>query len=307
MTEGQTLIVILHFGTINDTVECLRSLECFLSSPFDVLVINNGPDADVEPQLRTACPDVIYREAGVETGFAAGNNIGLKLSLAQGYCYTLLLNNDTVAEQDFLLPLIDILERIPEVAMAGPAMYHYDNPAHLWSCGGWINRWSGSMAGNRTMDSSLPPLSDVDYLPGACVLVRNESLGSIGLLSEEYFLGVEEADWACQARRLGFRVVASSDSILLHKVGVSSRFTPELIYNSFRNRFLFLRRQFRFPLRLLLPIALLGRRLFADPAERTLCLRAFWDHCKYESIRREHLEAVKSQYAIAKQGVTVSG
>src|SRR5207302_11019785 len=97
MNNAKTLIIILHFGSIDDNLACLDSLRRSVVSPFDVFVVNNGPDKEVESILKAKQPNVIYHNAGLETGFAAGNNIGLRFSLEHGYRYSLLLNNDTIA------------------------------------------------------------------------------------------------------------------------------------------------------------------------------------------------------------------
>src|SRR5713226_5136262 len=183
MDNARTLIIVLHYGSIADTLACLDSLRRSVASPFDVFVVNNGPDKEVESILKASHPDVIYHNAGLETGFAAGNNIGLRFSLERGYRYSLLLNNDTIAEQDFLQPLTQIMEKDRSIAMAGPAMYFYSNKQQLWSCGGKINWWSGRL-GSETTPEQMPSRGmEVDYLPGACILVRNAALAKIGLMS----------------------------------------------------------------------------------------------------------------------------
>jgi GT2 family glycosyltransferase len=174
-------------------------------------------------------------------------------------------------------------------------MYFYNNKEQLWGCGGWICWWSGHVGGITDLGRLRSDAADVDFLPGACILVRNNSLGKIGLMSEEYFLAYEETDWAIQARKASFRVVACPKSVLFHKVGVSSRFTPELTYNSFRNRFLFLRRQYPFVVSLLLSCCVLLNGLRKDPLARKLRWRAFKDHFKYRQIRRSHLDAVRAE------------
>jgi len=295
MATAETLVIILHFGSIEDTLACVDSLRRSIVSPFDVFVVNNGPDKEVESILKASHPDVIYHNAGLETGFAAGNNIGLRFSLERGYRYSLLLNNDTVAERDFLQPLTQIMEKDRSIAMAGPAMYFYNNKEQLWGCGGWICWWTGHVGGITDLERLDSDAADVDYLPGACILVRNNALRKIGLMSEEYFLAYEETEWAIQARKASFRVVACAKSVLLHKVGVSLRFTPELIYNSFRNRFLFLRRQFRAPLSWFLAVCVLANGLRKDSLARKLRWRAFKDHFKYRQIRRSHLDAVRAE------------
>src|SRR5438270_4986818 len=185
MDNAKTLIIILHFGSIKDTLECLDSIEHSITSRVDTFVVNNGPDQNVESLLRVKHSKIIFHYAGPETGFAAGNNIGLRFSLEHGYRYSLLLNNDVIVEQDFLRPLIDTLDTSPDVALAGPAIYYYENADRLWSCGGRIRWWSGGLGGFTKISDPDVELIDVDYLPGACILVRNTALNEIGLLSEE--------------------------------------------------------------------------------------------------------------------------
>jgi GT2 family glycosyltransferase len=176
MEATKTLIIILHFGSVDDTLECLESLRRFVASPFDVFVVNNESDTQVEAILKGRYPNIIYHNAGRETGFAAGNNIGLRFAIQRGYRYSLLLNNDTVADEDFLQPLTDLLEQDPTIAMAGPAIYYYGNSNRVWSCGGWIRTWSANIGGITNIGQFGSCSADVDYLPGACILVRNERI-----------------------------------------------------------------------------------------------------------------------------------
>src|SRR5438046_1742108 len=140
MDIAKTLVVVLHFGSVQDTFECLDSVGNAIASPIDIFLVNNGPDEAVGVELQSRYPKLIYHYAGMQTGFAAGNNIGLRFSLKHGYRYSLLLNNDTIAQEDFLQPLIDIMDRCPEISMAGPAIYRSDDKQQLWSCGGRIYR-----------------------------------------------------------------------------------------------------------------------------------------------------------------------
>jgi GT2 family glycosyltransferase len=295
METTKTLIVILHFGSVEDTLECLNSLQQSLVSPFDVFVVNNESDSQVEAILKARHPNIIYRNAGRETGFAAGNNIGLRFAIERGYPYSLLLNNDTVASEDFLRPLTDLLELDRTIAMAGPAIYYYDDSKRVWSCGGWIRTWSANIGAITNIGQFDSCPADVDYLPGACILVRNGVLEKIELMSESYFLCLEEADWAIRARKAGYHVVAYPRSTLLHKVGVSSRHSPELVYNILRSRFLFLSRHFSAPISAFLTFVVLANEIRKDPGDWWLCWRAFRDHFRYKSVRRSHLDAVRAE------------
>src|SRR5438309_8746485 len=94
---------------------------------------------------------------------------------------------------------------------------------------------------------------------------------------------------------MGFRVVACRKSVLFHKVGISSRFTPELIYNGLRNRFLFFRRQFPAPLSSILTFCVFINAVREHWEDRRICCRALKDHWRYSTIRRDHLESVRNE------------
>lgn len=141
----------------------------------------------------------------------------------------------------------------------------------------------------------------VDYLPASCILLKLEVIERVGKLPEEYFFAYEEADFALNVKRAGYKVVVEPKAHIWHKVGLSSTWTPEMIYNSYRNRFLFLKRNYVFPFNLLFMIPLVIE--FAKPVtpgkllSRKLLVEALFDHIKFKSVEEAHLLRIKQKYS----------
>ena len=80
----------------------------------------------------------------------------------------------------------------------------------------------------RRLVGDEPPLRvgplpfEADWVDGACLLIRREALGDVGLLDEQFFLYAEELDWCFRARKAGWRICALPQVEMLHYQGQSS-------------------------------------------------------------------------------------
>ena len=225
-----TLCVILHYGSKQDTLDCLASIlhEDFL----EIVVVDNDPLQDFRVPAEAKQAVHIVRTGGA-MGFAQANNLGVKTFRREHHRYVLILNNDTGAQKDSLNALRETMSD-KEIGMAGPVMPYFDHPNTIWAAGGEISKWFVTIDGIRAFPAAK--LTDVGYLPAACFLARLDLWDKIGGLPERYFLAFEEAEFALEVKRLGYRVVVDSDSIILHRVGMSSDRQPMYYYNTVRNR-----------------------------------------------------------------------
>jgi len=295
--ERKTLIIILHYQSYEDTHACLSSLQDIPGDRFDVMLINNGMEKNIETHVRTNFPAVKCITLEQNMGFAVANNIGLHASLQNGYQFSLLLNNDVVVDRHFLEILRNVMEADENVALAGPAIYYFDKRDSLWAIGGWINLWKAQIGGIINVDvNNCSPCFDVDYLPGTCILVRNRALDKIGMLPEEYFLAYEEAEFAIKAKKSGYRILACRDSKIYHKVGMSGQSPPKYKYNHMRNRFLFMKRNFIRPINYLAPFILFLILILKGVLHRRLIWFAFIDYLKSEKIKREDLIRIEERF-----------
>ncbi len=240
-------IIILNWNGWSDTLESLASLSKVNYDNFEVILIDNGSNDNyrlptVNYQLKI---EAIYNKENL--GFAGGNNQGIKLALERGADYVLLLNNDTTVESDFLTELIKVAGQNKKGGILGPMTYIYDSQLEkhktICSAGGRIIKHftRGTLIGYKEIDKGqYNKLKEVDYISGACLLIKREAIEKIGLISEDYFLYYEDGDWCLRARRAGYQCLFVPKSIIYHKVSKSTNeFSYPYIYYHSRNGLIF--------------------------------------------------------------------
>jgi GT2 family glycosyltransferase len=181
-------------------------------------------------------------------GFPGGNNIGIKFAFKFfNPDYVLLLNNDTIVEENFLLELVKNRENRNEIGILGPKIYFYDEPNTIWSAGCKIS-WKlsrGIQIGcNEPDHGQYDEVKEVEYVSGSFFLIKSEVIRKIGLMDEKYFLYFEESDWTLRANQAGYKSLYVPTAKVWHKVsrsggGISK---PVGLYYITRNRWIFMKK-----------------------------------------------------------------
>ncbi len=281
------LAVILHYGSVDDTIACVDALRSSSYQPVDILVVENTETSDLDGVLL----DVEKLQTGGNIGFAAGNNFGLRLALERDYPFSFLANNDLFVDPGMFTELMDLMLTDSSIGLLGPATYFHDRPGKIWAMGGNVERWKIRVHGRHVAPHSADSrCADVGYLPGAAVLIRNSILPRTGLLPEKYFLGYEEAELAVRVEKAGLRVAVAPLAVAHHKVGMSSDRAPKYVYNDFRNRFLFAEFLHGSLIGRLLSWTILQSQRFRTRELWALGKRAFHDHRRYAKIEAQHLQ-----------------
>lgn len=230
---GRTLCVILHYGSEEDTNKCLKSL--MTEEDLDIIVSDNDPFQSFSLPKEFADNVKVFRTGG-QAGYSEGNNLAVNEFLNELHDSVLILNNDTSVEIGALKLLKQCLFNNYKIGAVGPCMPFADSPNKIWACGGFVNKLTLAVGG-------LQPISDrayeVDYLPGAAILTKAALWREIGGFSEKYFLAYEEVEYAFEVKKRGQKVMAVPNSMILHKVGMSSQMRPKYFYNNVRNRLIF--------------------------------------------------------------------
>jgi GT2 family glycosyltransferase len=289
-SSNQVLVVIITMGNMKDVEECIGSLKRSSTRSFDILVVQNTEVSCLEGSAGSVETIV----SGGNIGFAKGNNLGIRRSVECGYYATLLLNDDMIVAPDMMGRLIDTLRSAPDIGIVGPATYFYGKTNELWAAGGDVFRWRARAAGRRTLS---PKTANVDYIPGSGLAFRNSVLEATGLLPEKYFYAYEEAEFCLRARRNHLLSVVDPQAVAWHKVGITSRRTPETIYNDFRNRLIFAE---------FLHGKIIGRalgRLITTTRKKhesdlvfILGKRAWRDHQAFKAVELSHLLQIKKEF-----------
>jgi len=174
-------------------------------------------------------PDGHVREVPNE-GFSASNNRGIELTSAP---FVLLLNPDAVLRPGAVEALLASAERNPRAAIIGPAVLNPDGTAQAYSWGRfpsllsflWLRVWRMAklLRGNRQLSPHFPHYTkSVDWVTGACMLVRREAIDDAGLMDERFFIYWEDAEWCHRMRDHGWQVLLEPAASVIHYRGVSA-------------------------------------------------------------------------------------
>jgi GT2 family glycosyltransferase len=192
----------------------------------------------------------------INMGVAAGNNQGIKLALEAGCDFILLINNDTVFEQDLLSKLLQVIKQM-SCSIATPKMMYYLSPDTIWYAGGFFYKRNGYIPHHRGINekdiAQYNYLEKVDYAPTCCTLIKKEVFADIGLMDEKYFVYADDTDFFYRIWKDGRHIMFYVPWIeFYHKVGSltkSKRGNPESQYGEFyikyttRNNIYYLKKQ----------------------------------------------------------------
>ena len=223
--------VVVSYNTAELTVRCLSVLVADLAGVrSELIVIDNGSADGSVPAVRAAIPGAVVIESGRNAGFGAANNVGLARARGE---FVLLLNSDAFVEPGAVAALIDCLRRHPRAAVAGPRLLNADGSLQR-SCFRFVspiralleNLWLSRLAGPARWagDYSRWPHdveTDVDWVVGACMLVRRTAYEAVGGFDERFFMYAEETDWQHRMRAAGLGVVFCPAARVTHLGGAS--------------------------------------------------------------------------------------
>jgi N-acetylglucosaminyl-diphospho-decaprenol L-rhamnosyltransferase len=233
-------IVIVTYNSARDIDAALRSLtQAPAATPQDIVVVDNASSDRTPSHIRVAWPQVRLIESASNIGFAAANNRGIRASSSE---LVLLLNPDTRVPPGTVDCLVSHLDARADVAIIGPRIVDGRGRAEL-SFGAMIAPLaelrqkvlvSGNDRGLRPIVSMVDRMTrqtrDVDWVSGACLLIRRSDLEAVGLLDERFFLYTEDVDLCASVRARGRRVMFAADVEIEHLRGRSAGATTPAAY-----------------------------------------------------------------------------
>src|SRR5262245_8053838 len=274
-------IIIVSFNTRELLRACLASLrDCTL--PHRVVVVDGASVDGSAAMVRSAFPEVCLIEPGRNTGFAAGNNIGLRQGMGvRGWGmgdrsdspspiphpltpeYVLFLNPDTVVHPGATEVLVGFLEAHPRVGAASPRLLNPDGsiqsaafrfptlamtlldlfpPGEVLPGRLYNSWWHGRYAQEREGAAPFP----VDHPLGACILARREVIEQVGGMDEQFFMYSEEVDWCYRVRRAGWAIWQIPTARVTHVGGAATRqFRTRMLTALYESRLRFFGKHYR--------------------------------------------------------------
>lgn len=229
-------VVIVNWNTSEDLETCLTSLR--IDSDIlniEILVVDNASEDNSAQMVQSKFPNISLVINKVNLGFAAAVNQGIKKAKGK---YILILNSDVVSSYDSLRVLINTLESQKDVGAVAPRLVNLDGSFQQ----GYYRKLPTltqiflfyTLLSKFTFKSTYLVAkylevyfdenniqSEVDLIPGGCIMIRREVLQTVGLMDESFFLFFEDVDWCYRIRKGGWRLICLNGVSMIHKGGSS--------------------------------------------------------------------------------------
>ena len=229
-------IVIVSYNARADLEGCLASLADHPpTTPHEIIVVDNASSDGSPTVTRARWANVTVIDAGHNLGFAGATNRGIRATASP---LLLLLNSDTLPPPGAVDRLVGILLSRTDVAVVGPRLVDANGTLEI-SFGSMISpfaelRQKCLVRGHARRVPLLTQLVErrareervVDWVSGACLLVRRPEAEAAGLLDERFFLYGEDVDFCAAVRGLGWHVLYTPAVEVVHHRGRSGQSTP---------------------------------------------------------------------------------
>ena len=247
-------IIVLSWNTRQMLVDCLSSVQATVANlACEVVVVDNGSTDGSQAMLLRHFPDVHLIQNDENVGFARANNQAMTASQGR---YMLLFNSDAIATPGAIQSLLDLARTQPRAGIVGAQLVNRDGSfqaSHtsfptLWQeflmLTGLGRLFYGQWYPSHSPEEEKGPQT-VDYVEGACLLVRREAFEDVGGLDESYFMYAEEVDWCHTMRERGWQVWYQPEAKVIHLGGGSSRNRrPQREADLYRSRVQFFRKHY---------------------------------------------------------------
>jgi GT2 family glycosyltransferase len=261
--------VVVNYEAGSALAECVATLRS--QDLAELVVVDNGSHDGSVDDLRGRFPDVDVLTAGVNLGYGAGANRGLAATRAP---YLLVCNPDLSFPAGTVTTLVEALEADPGAAVAGPLIRtpagdRYPSarqfPSLVDAAGHAMlglfapsNRFTRAYQRTDLVTSGDRP-APVDWVSGACLLVRRTAAEQVGGFDEAYFMYAEDVDLCWRLGEAGWSVLYVPAAEVTHLQGVSTAGRPyRMILEHHRSLLRFAGRSTRGWRRLLLPLVAVG-------------------------------------------------
>jgi GT2 family glycosyltransferase len=264
-------IVILNYKNYQDTINCIESIYRSKSNEkFSIIVVDNYSCNQslerVEEHFvgkvdianfdsgKLIVNDIILVQCYQNSGYAAGNNVGLKIGHKLGFKYLMVLNNDTLFTDYCLDNLVKELDKRRNTLCVGPVLVKKDGSPD-YNCAkrrpklydffimSYFGRWMKTQQWHKNYYYlkryvKLTDTINVDIISGSCMLFLAEKFSGINFFDEQTFLYFEEAILSEKAINAKLDIFLVPSSVVIHlgaqttKTHSKSDFTIKCEYDS---------------------------------------------------------------------------
>lgn len=231
MNTEKIAVVVVNYKGIEDTKDSIASLLRQSYPRLKVIVVENGSNdgsageiSKLEEQHSESLV-ALYNETN--DGFTGGANTGIKWAMDNNYSYIALLNNDAVADKEWLQELMSKMRESSSYGMVTGLLLHEDGKT-IDSTGEQYSQWGLAFPRNRndSVDSAPRNTEEVFGATGGATLYRTKMLREIGYFDNVFFAYYEDIDLSFRARLAGWKIYYTPKAIAYHKQGATTKRMP---------------------------------------------------------------------------------
>jgi GT2 family glycosyltransferase len=232
-------VVIVNWNTRDLLRQTLTTLHQETAGiDFETIVVDNGSTDGSAEMVSREWAGVHLISSPVNLGFAGGNNLGFRQSRGR---YILLLNSDTIVLSSTLPVMTAFLDEHPEAGCVGCRHLNDDRtlqrsmdtfPSLMNDFLSYtelhrLKIFRPYLLRNFAWWSDHDVTREIDWVNGACMMVRYEILEQIGGLDEGFFIYAEEIDWCYRIRQAGWKIYFTPESEIIHLGGKAMDRVPD--------------------------------------------------------------------------------
>jgi GT2 family glycosyltransferase len=240
----KTAIVILNWNGSKFLEKFLPSVIAFSKDDAEIIVADNDSSDDSVDFLRKNFPEVGLVINDSNGGFAKGYNDALAKVNAD---YYVLLNSDIEVTENWIKPVIELMESDNKIAACQPKLRSYherEKFEYAGAAGGFIDKYGYPFCRGRLFQSmetdngQYDDIKEIFWATGACMFVRAELFHKFGGLDADFFAHMEEIDFCWRLKNSGYKIMYCPDSVVFHVGGGTlPKSSSRKTYLNFRNNF----------------------------------------------------------------------
>lgn len=222
-TQSVDIVVCIH-NALADVKRCLTSIVKNTSSPYKLILIDDGSSAETQKYLEDFGEKYQSQllRSDTATGYTYAANRGMRASSAE---YVVLLNSDTIVTDGWIDRMIACANHQNKIGIVGPLSNtaSWQSIPKIEESGDWAanplpDGLSVDEMGILISENSVHLYPEMPLLNGFCLMIKRGVIESIGYFDEENFgkgYG-EEDDYVLRARKVGWKMALADDVYIYH-------------------------------------------------------------------------------------------
>lgn len=229
-------VVIVNYNVKYFLEQCLHAaLKAAAKVDTEIIVVDNDSVDGSCQMVEEKFPEVQLISNKENLGFSKANNQAIRIAKGE---YVLLLNPDTVVEEDSFLKIVNFMDQTPDAGGLGVKMIDGKGrflpeskrglptpEVAFWKMFGFSKLFPRSKRFSRYHLGYLNnnEIHEVEVLAGAFMLLRRETLDKVGLLDEDYFMYGEDIDLSYRITLGGYKNYYFPETTIIHYKGESTK------------------------------------------------------------------------------------